>query len=177
MLVKGGFYEGNHDRPRCRLDPCGILGGFGRRYFHNRCNQRQWNAEPSRFQNLDGRIGVLRAVLQLTPEQQQYWPAIEEAIRARAEARYRRLTTLAGLAQQRGDSDPLALIRARADSLQQRAAGLKRLADAWQPLYQTLTADQKIRMRVVTARVIGGLRHAIEDRRRDSLDDDYDDEG
>lgn len=125
----------------------------------------------------DARIGVLRAVLQLTPEQQQYWPAIEEAIRARAEARYRRLTTLAGLAQQRGDSDPLALIRARADSLQQRAAGLKRLADAWQPLYQTLTADQKIRMRVVTARVIGGLRHAIEDRRRDSLDDDYDDEG
>lgn len=125
----------------------------------------------------DARIGVLRAVLQLTPEQQQYWPAIEEAIRARAEARYRRLTTLAGLAQQRGDSDPLALIRTRADSLQQRAAGLKRLADAWQPLYQTLSADQKIRMRVVTARVIGGLRQAIEDRRRDSLDDDYDDEG
>ena len=125
----------------------------------------------------DARIGVVTAVLLLRPEQQQYWPALEDAIRARAEARYRRLTTLAGLVQQRGDHDPLALIRARADSLEQRAAGLKRLADAWQPLYQTLSADQKMRMRLVTARVIGGLRQAIEDRRRDLFDDDHDDEG
>lgn len=125
----------------------------------------------------DARIGVLKAVLQLKPEQQQYWPAIEEAIRGRAEARYRRLTNLAELVHARGERDPLALIRTRADSLEQRAAGLKKLADAWQPLYQTLSADQKMRMRVVTARVIGGLRQAVEDRRHDLFDDEADDEG
>ncbi|MDR7036057.1 hypothetical protein J2X36_000793 [Methylobacterium sp. BE186] len=123
----------------------------------------------------DARIGVVKAALQLTPEQQQYWPAIEEAIRARAETRYRRLSALEGRSQQRGDADPLALIRERADSLGQRAAGLKKLADAWQPLYQTLTPDQKARMRVVVTRVIGGLREAAEDRRRNLSDDDDDD--
>src|SRR5262249_38652512 len=34
------------------------------------------------------RIGIVKAVLQLTPEQAKYWPAVEEAIRARAQAQY-----------------------------------------------------------------------------------------
>ena len=126
----------------------------------------------------DARIGVAKAALQLTPEQQKYWPAIEEAIRTRAEARYRRLSNLQGrAAAQRADRDPLQLIRERAEIMDERATGLKKLADAWQPLYQTLSPDQKGRMRVVVTRVIGGLRDAAENRRRDLNDDDDDDEG
>src|SRR5215470_2495987 len=34
------------------------------------------------------RIGIVKAVLQLTPEQAKYWPAVEEAIRGRAQAQY-----------------------------------------------------------------------------------------
>jgi hypothetical protein len=30
----------------------------------------------------DARINLVKAALQLTPDQEQYWPAIEEAIRA-----------------------------------------------------------------------------------------------
>jgi hypothetical protein len=35
----------------------------------------------------DLRIDLAKAALQLTPDQQKYWPAIESAIRARAEDR------------------------------------------------------------------------------------------
>ena len=42
----------------------------------------------------DIRVGVIKAALQLTPEQEKLWPALNEAIRARAEARYRRLAVL-----------------------------------------------------------------------------------
>ena len=126
----------------------------------------------------DARIGVVKAALQLTPEQQKYWPAIEEAIRTRADARYTRLSNLQGrAAAQRADPDPLRLMRERAEIMDERANGLKKLADAWQPLYQTLSPDQKSRMRVVVTRVIGGLRDAAEHRRKELMDDDDDDEG
>lgn len=124
----------------------------------------------------DARIGVVKAALQLTPEQQRYWPPVEEAIRARADGRYHRLSALVGHLQQRGDVDPIALMRTRADSLGQRSAELKRLADAWQPLYQALAPDQKERMRLVAARIIGGVREAVETRRREMVEDE-DDEG
>jgi ribosomal 50S subunit-associated protein YjgA (DUF615 family) len=42
----------------------------------------------------DIRVGVIKAALQLTPEQDKLWPAVEEAIRARAETRQRRLAAL-----------------------------------------------------------------------------------
>ena len=36
----------------------------------------------------DARIAVVKAALELTPEQEKLWPALEEAIRARATARH-----------------------------------------------------------------------------------------
>jgi len=39
----------------------------------------------------DMRINVVKAALQLTPDQQKYWPVIEDAIRARAEHRQARM--------------------------------------------------------------------------------------
>src|SRR5262249_4860489 len=43
---------------------------------------------PTAFNILtDARIGLAKAVLQLTPEQARFWPPVEEAIRSRAVAR------------------------------------------------------------------------------------------
>src|SRR5215470_16733602 len=94
----------------------------------------------------DARIGIVKAALQLTPEQAKYWPAVEEAIRNRAMGRQ---TRLAALARQRdqGDGDPIDMVRHRADALSQRAAEIKQLADAWQPLAATHTPEQKQRLR------------------------------
>jgi hypothetical protein len=120
----------------------------------------------------DIRVGVIKAALQLTPEQAKLWPAVEEAIRARAETRSRRLAALGERMDQQRDVDPVQLYRQRADVLADRAAGLRKLADAWQPLYQSLTPDQKTRLRLVTVHAIEGLRTAMENRRMDSDDEE-----
>jgi hypothetical protein len=64
------------------------------------------------------------------------------------------------------------LYRRRADVLADRAAGLRKLADAWQPLYQSLTPDQKTRLLLVTVRAVEGLRNAIENRGMEFEDED-----
>ncbi len=119
----------------------------------------------------DIRVGAIKAALQLTPDQEKLWPAVEEAIRARAETRYRRLAALGERMEQSRDIDPVQLYRQRADILTERAAGLKKLADAWQPLYQSLTPEQKTRLRLVATHAIEGFRAAM-DNRRMGMDDE-----
>jgi hypothetical protein len=121
----------------------------------------------------DIRVGVIKAALQLTPEQEKLWPAVEDAIRARAETRYRRLAALRERMGQSRDIDPVQLYRQRADVLADRAAGLRKLAEAWQPLYQSLTPDQKTRLGLVTVHAIEGFRTAMENRRME-MDDEED---
>ena len=45
----------------------------------------------------DARVGIIKAALQLTPDQEKYWPAVEEAIRARAKNRQARMERVAAL--------------------------------------------------------------------------------
>src|SRR3974377_1440895 len=42
----------------------------------------------------DMRVDIVKAALQLTPDQQKYWPAIEDAIRTRAKDRQARVSKL-----------------------------------------------------------------------------------
>ena len=102
----------------------------------------------------DARIGIVKAVLQLTPEQEKLWPPVEEAIRARADTRYKRMASIAQRQSQQGEIDPIALLRDRSDALAAKAAAPKKLADAWAPLYQSLNPDQKQRMRLLAIRVL-----------------------
>jgi len=127
----------------------------------------------------EARIAIIRSALQLTPDQEKLWPAVDEAIRARAKARQDRLQSLTtGIAERGGpvqamrDRNPIEFLNRRADVLEQRADGLKKLAAAWQPLYQTLTPDQKRRMGMLAIIAVRELRTAIEDRRMQSEDDE-----
>jgi hypothetical protein len=119
----------------------------------------------------DARIAMTKAALQLTPEQQKFWPPIEEAIRARAETRMHRIAQLKSLAEQAGQRDfnPVELMRGRAEALAQRGTNMKRLADAWQPLYQTLNPDQKQRMRLLAMHVVRDVRGAVERHRMSEM--------
>ena len=54
----------------------------------------------------------------------------------------------------------------------QRAADLKKLADAWQPLYPTLSQEQKRRMAALTIFVFREMRNGLEQRRLQSEDED-----
>jgi hypothetical protein len=102
-------------------------------------------------------------MLQMTPEQVKFWPPIEEAIRNGAEARYRRISQLRAMAEHADEreSDPVAMMRGRADALSERGANLRKLAEAWQPLYQTLNHDQRDRLRLVASHVLHETRGAL----------------
>jgi hypothetical protein len=124
----------------------------------------------------DVRVNTIKAALQLTPDQEKYWPAVEDAIRARAKNRQARLERLAELRDSDPmevlhDRSPIELMQRRAERLNQRAADLKKLADAWEPLYKTLSPDQKKRMAYVTVIAARGMRETIE-RRMETEDDD-----
>ena len=129
----------------------------------------------------DMRINLIKAALQLAPDQEKYWPAIEEAIRHRAKDRQARMAAAAARLNELRDRsvleiirdrDPIAFLQRRADALTQRGADLKKLADAWQPLYHTLTPDQKRRMAALTIFVLRDLRDAVEHHRLQSEEED-----
>jgi len=139
---------------------------------------------PSRMSDADSnaltdvRINVVKAALQLTADQEKFWPPIEQAIRARAKNREARLARLeertndmSPLEVLRG-RDPIAFLTRRAEALTQRGADLNQLAKSWQPLYQTLNPDQKRRMAFVTVVVLRGIADRMEDRSFEIFDDE-----
>jgi hypothetical protein len=98
----------------------------------------------------DARIAALKAGLRLTPEQEKNWPAVEAAIRELAKERADRIAALrAERADNRPAPDMIARIRQRADAMSARAASLRRLADATEPLYRSLDPDQQRRFAVL----------------------------
>ena len=72
------------------------------------------------------------------------------------------------------DRNPIEFMKRRADRLAQRSADLKRLAEAREPLYQTLTPQQKRRMAFLAIIAVREMRDAVEDRRVRSEDDNDD---
>jgi len=95
---------------------------------------------------VDARIAAVKTALKLTPEQEKNWPTVEQVIRDFAKDRYHRRTEWRGQRGDRGPIDPIERLRNRADAMTRTAADLKRLADAADPLYQSLNDDQKHRL-------------------------------
>ncbi len=124
----------------------------------------------------DARVAIVKAALQLTPDQEKYWPAVEEAIRARAKNRQARFERVAELRNsgpmEAVERNAVELMQRRAEGLSQRAADLKKEADAWEPLYKTLAPDQKKRMAFAMYAAGRGIRDAIEHRIETEDDDD-----
>jgi LTXXQ motif family protein len=129
----------------------------------------------------DLRIDLVKAALQLTPDQEKYWPAVESAIRARAEDRRARLAKIGETVGRRADQnsvevirnrDPIAFLQRRSEALAQRSADLDKLAEAWQPLYKTLSPEQRQRMAAVAIFVLNDMSDAVERRRAQAAEDE-----
>lgn len=101
----------------------------------------------------DARVAGLKAGLKLTAEQEKNWPAVETAIRDLAKDRGDRMKERAARREARrgGDNaqqagpDAISRLRQGADAMTARAASLKKLADASEPLYKSLDEGQKHR--------------------------------
>jgi len=143
--------------------PAGQPGGEGRPHW--RLSERDSDALA------DARIAAIRAALKLTPEQEKNWPALEQAIRDLAKQRHERRVG----AGRRGDeraADPIERLRRRADAMTEAAAGLKRLADAADPLYKSLDEDQRHRLVLLVRSMRGGHHMAMRWREHRGFDRD-----
>ena len=97
----------------------------------------------------DARIAALHAGLKLSAEQEKNWPAVESALRDLAKQRSERFAARANADRPK---DPIERLNLRAEVMGQRAAALKKLADAAGPLYKSLDDAQKHRF-VMLARL------------------------
>ena len=131
----------------------------------------------------DMRVDLVKAALQLTPEQEKLWPPVESAIRANAEDRRARIAKVQETVGIRGDQsradvmrnrDPIAFLQRRSQASAQRSADLDRLAEAWQPLYNTLSQEQRQRMASLAIFVLRDMSDA-RDRRRAVQSEDNED--
>jgi len=129
----------------------------------------------------DLRIDLVKSALQLTPDQQKLWPAVESAIRSNAQDRQARFAKVAETVGKRADEspvevmhnrDPIAFLQRRSQALAQRSADLNKLAEAWQPLYQTLSPEQRQRMAALAIFVLRDMSDAAEHRRMQATDDE-----
>jgi LTXXQ motif family protein len=129
----------------------------------------------------DMRVDLVKAALQLTPEQEKYWPAVESAIRASAEDRKARIAKIQETVGRRVDEsrieimrnrDPIAFLQRRSQVLAQRSADLDKLAEAWQPLYNTLSQEQRQRMAALAVFVLNDMSDAVDRRRAQSEDNE-----
>jgi len=131
----------------------------------------------------DMRIDLTKAALQLTPEQEKLWPPVEAAIRANVEDRRGRVAKAQETVGRVADEgrievlrnrDPITFLQRRSQALSQRSENLDKLADAWQPLYNTLSQEQRRRMAALTILVLHDMSDVV-DRRRAGQSEDNDD--
>jgi zinc resistance-associated protein len=108
----------------------------------------------------DARIAALKAGLRLRPDQEGNWSAFEVALRDIAKMHEERH---AGLRQdqlragdrgddadRRGDPGSVERLRLHAEMMTKAGESLKRLADAQEPLYQSLDDSQKNRFQILS---------------------------
>jgi LTXXQ motif family protein len=150
--------------------------------------QSSSNGSPERLNAMDRnnltemRIDLVKAALQLKPDQEKLWPPVETAIRANAEDRKARISKIQETVGRARDEsrvelmrnrDPIAFLKRRSEALGERSADLDRLAEAWQPLYNTLSQEQRQRMAALAIFVLRDMSDAV-DRRRALSEDNED---
>jgi zinc resistance-associated protein len=117
---------------------------------------RRGLSQEDRAAFTDARIAALKAGLRLTPDQEKNWPAFETALRDIAKTRQERMSSRRQ--DEPAAADPVERLRRQADALTKAGENLKRLADAQEPLYQSLDDSQKNRFNLLS-RVLTGHRH------------------
>ena len=95
----------------------------------------------------DARLAALHAGLGLTPDQEKNWPPFEQASREMAKLRLDRVAAAVATRRDRQpqSEDPADRMHRRAAAMTETGASLKKVADAIDPLYKSLSDGQKRR--------------------------------
>jgi hypothetical protein len=129
---------------------------------------------PERFARVaNARIAAIKAGLELTPDQAAKWGPYQQALQDLIQYRVQRMQARQAAQQQagqagqaapagqnaqasnppahhRGGGDPFARLSRRADGMTAASPVLKKVAEAGEPLYQSLSDAQKARFRMMT---------------------------
>jgi hypothetical protein len=95
---------------------------------------------------VDARLVAFRTVLQLTPEQETLWPAVEAAMRKFAKLRFALIYGSTNLSRHAPAVD---VLRERAARMAATADALTKLVDAESAVYRTLDDTQKRRFDIM----------------------------
>jgi len=112
---------------------------------------------------LDARIGAIKAVLKLTPDQEKLWDPVETFLRKRAALHSQRVQEMRERVTQLRDGvgpvfDPIVRMRSEADRMSADATLMREFANAAAPLYTALNDDQKRRVFLLLKRDRGSMR-------------------
>ncbi|MCL2717041.1 MAG: Spy/CpxP family protein refolding chaperone [Alphaproteobacteria bacterium] len=122
----------------------------------DRHSERGHMTSEDRAAFVDAGIAAVHAGLGLNADQEKMWPAVENAMRAFSKAnRERAAERMKARAEREKTKTPPDLVsrlRQRAEDGAERAAGLKKVADAIEPLYKALDDGQKKRLSVLIRR-------------------------
>lgn len=99
-------------------------------------------SEKDRAAFLNARIAAIHAGLGLTAEQEKLWPPVETAVRDMAKSVGERMDKARG----ERPKDPIEGMKRRADMQIARGEAMKKVAEAAEPLYASLTQEQKDRL-------------------------------
>jgi zinc resistance-associated protein len=123
---------------------------------------------------LDARLAAIRAGLQLSPEQDKMWPAIETAVH---DAVTRRREMREKMRAQPAPRDPVERMRRMADIASTRGDSLRKIVDAAQPLYASLSDEQKHRLPFLLHWPRGHMGGMMGDNSRERMHDRFGDRG
>lgn len=122
-------------------------------------------ADRAAFAN--ARVAAIHARLALTPEQEALWPPVESVLKDLAQKRAERMEQMR-VERERDEKaappDAIDRLRRSADFMAETGNGLKRLADAAQPLYEKLDDAQKRRLQRL---VRHGMRERVHEEMRE----------
>jgi hypothetical protein len=120
--------------------------GWGHGRYHSRMNADDMGAFA------DARIAALKAGLRLSAEQEKLWPQVESTLKNLSAKHIAHRNERRAQRGERADRDerserpsPIERLRKGADRMSEIGADLKQLADATEPLYQSLDESQKRR--------------------------------
>ncbi|HLI98098.1 MAG TPA: Spy/CpxP family protein refolding chaperone [Bradyrhizobium sp.] len=121
------------------------------RWFHGQMNHMWMNPED-RAALADAKIAAVHAGLKLSADQEKLWPPVESAVRELVKIRIDRANARMNAKPEEPRPDPVTRLRNRAERMIAAANAMKKLADASDPLYQTLDDGQKRRLAILTHR-------------------------
>jgi hypothetical protein len=139
--------------------------GWGHGRYHSRMSADDMSAFA------DARIAALKAGLQLNAEQEKLWPPVETALKEFSAKRIEHREAFRAQSGERRDraergelSNPIERMRKGAERMSEMGADMKRLADAADPLYQSLDEAQQRRFNALAHSGMHGMHRGRNER-------------